>query len=475
MTFVTAPPGSTVSIWRPAYGPSTPWKYHHGMPFCAAITAVSSWRSGSSRFPHVAYELAFSPRKTKSTGPISDGSSVAGGCASKSPRSDSTRTPSRRIAARLSPRATRWTSVPPRASAAPTYAPMAPAPRTATRMRRHGSHKWEVMHSAALARLALCVNWREDARSEPVGAAEPAVQHGADHGNHHEHGRISVAPRELRHVPEVHAVDAGDHRRHGEDRHPRGDPPHVGVLAHRDLREVRLERAAEQLAEAVDPARDPHEVVVHVAEVVAHLRRDQVEVAAREAVDGRREGPDRTLHLEHLALEAVDALRRVRGVVGEDLLLDLLDVDLEALHRRLVVVDDAVDDRVEHRAGPAAQEVGPPLDRLADRVQIARVAVANGDDERRVDEEHDLAAADHLLAVDVAHGLQHDEQRLAVDLELRALVRLDRVLDGELVEVELARDGVELLRGRLVRAEPDERGGGIAGGARGVGDVEVAR
>src|SRR6185295_9587344 len=72
------------------------------------------------------------------------------------------------------------------------------------------------------------------------------------------------------------------------------------------------------------------------------------------------------------------------------------------------------------------------------------------------------------------HGLEHDEQRLAVDLELRALVRLDRVLDGELVEVELAADGVELLGRRLVHAEPDEAGPVVAGGLRGLLEVEIA-
>src|SRR3954467_6965811 len=48
------------------------------------------------------------------------------------------------------------------------------------------------------------------------------------------------------------------------------------------------------------------EVARHVAEVVAHLGRDEVEVAARQPVDRRGERPNGPLHLEHLALEAVD-------------------------------------------------------------------------------------------------------------------------------------------------------------------------
>jgi hypothetical protein len=107
-------------------------------------------------------------------------------------------------------------------------------------------------------------------------------------------------------------------------------------------------------------------------------------------------------------------------------------------------------------------------------VQVA-VAVAHGDDERRVDEQHDLPAADDLLVVDVAHRLQHDEQRLAVDLELGALVRLYGVLDGKLVEVELAADRVELLGRRLVHAEPDEARPVVADGLRGLLETEIAR
>ena len=61
------------------------------------------------------------------------------------------------------------------------------------------------------------------------------------------------------------------------------------------------------------------------------------------------------------------------------------------------------------------------------------------------------------VRLDVARGLEDDEQRVAVHVELRALVRLDRVLDRQLVQVELAPHRVELVLGRLVEADPDER------------------
>ena len=84
-----------------------------------------------------------------------------------------------------------------------------------------------------------------------------------------------------------------------------------------------------------------------------------------------------------------------------------------------------------------------------------RLPVTRRDDEPFSDEQKDLPELD--VAVLPAGGLQHEEERVAVDLELGPLMRLDRVLDGELVEVELASHRVELVLGRLVQAEPDER------------------
>ena len=48
-----------------------------------------------------------------------------------------------------------------------------------------------------------------------------------------------------------------------------------------------------------------------------------------------------------------------------------------------------------------------------DVVQRAALAVADGDHEARPDEDHHLADLDRLGAVDVAGGLDHEEQRVA--------------------------------------------------------------
>ena len=126
------------------------------------------------------------------------------------------------------------------------------------------------------------------------------------------------------------------------------------------------------------------------------------------------------------------------------------------------MVDDRVHDR--HRAPP--EEIRALLEPPPHRPQLWRVAVAHGDDELRADEDRDLPEHDRLRLVDVAGRPQDEEQAVAVALELRALVRLDCVLDSELVEVELARDRGELLLARLVEAEPGDGVGGLAGGVQ---------
>ena len=141
---------------------------------------------------------------------------------------------------------------------------------------------------------------------------------------------------------------------------------------------------------------------------------------------------------ERLALELVDALRAVRPIGREHLVLHLLHVLLEAVDRGLVVVHHLVDDRVHHGPGAGLEQLRVALEALAHVVQVAGLAVADRDHEVLSREHEDLPQLHDLVRVDVAGGLEHEQHHLAEHLELRPLVRVDGVLDRERVEVELA-------------------------------------
>ena len=68
----------------------------------------------------------------------------------------------------------------------------------------------------------------------------------------------------------------------------------------------------------------------------------------------------------------------------------------------------------------------------------------------------DLAEVDDLAILVIMSRLQDDEDVLVVVLDLRSLVRILRVLDGELVQAEQLLQALQLAGLGLVDADPDE-------------------
>ena len=184
--------------------------------------------------------------------------------------------------------------------------------------------------------------------------------------------------------------------------------------------------------------------------------------AARISASGR----GRALELGDLAGQLVDAPGHL-GVAAEHLGLDLVDVVADAGDDGVVAVDHPVEDGVEDRLGPAAQQVGLALQAAPHGGEVGGLAVADGDHEVGTDEHVDLAELDLLGLVEVARRAQHDEQRVAVALQLGPLVGDDGVLDGELVELELGGQRGDLVLFRPVQPDPRHPVGlSVQGGVR---------
>ena len=256
---------------------------------------------------------------------------------------------------------------------------------------------------------------------------------------------------------EVHPVDAGDHRGHGRDGHPRRDEAHVLVLLDGHAREVRRQDVGQEPVVGLDVVVDEAQVVGDVTEEgKQHLGHSVPPGGVHEVSQRVGERLAGTPELEDLTLEPVDRVGVAAGGRGEDLLLDLLEVLAHLAVDDRVVVDDGVHHGVQHRHRAMAEALRCGLEPLAHPGQRVALAVSHGDDEAVTDEEHDLTGLDVARRLDVAQGLEHDEHRRLVLLDLGSLVAEDGVLDGQGVQVQLLVDEGELVVGRVPQPDPDE-------------------
>ena len=95
-----------------------------------------------------------------------------------------------------------------------------------------------------------------------------------------------------------------------------------------------------------------------------------------------------------------------------------------------------------------------PSSRCRASCELAAAAVAHRDHELVADEQVDLPGLDGVVLVDVPERLEHHEQAVVVALELGPLVRVERVLDRQRVQVEDLGDGVQLVARRARAARP---------------------
>ncbi len=201
-------------------------------------------------------------------------------------------------------------------------------------------------------------------------------------------------------------------------------------------------------------------MIVNVAKIFLRPLAEMRNAAAVQLADSLHQRRDHVLQRHQLALDAVEFLQLVaRRCAGEKLVLRCLEPRLELVEDGEIAVDDIVDQRIEHEARAVAQQLGLALGARAHAGEAELRTVPDRQHVIDADKDVDLADAQlvaAILAADDLGRMQHGEQRVAVFLDLRPLVTLARILDGELVEVELARDLVELALRRLEHRHPDE-------------------
>ena len=96
-----------------------------------------------------------------------------------------------------------------------------------------------------------------------------------------------------------------------------------------------------------------------------------------------------------------------------------------------IAVDDMIDDGMQYGARPVDEATWVRFEPAAALGEWRRRTVAHVHDEAVADEHLDLTELGHLFVGEVLGGLHHDEHRSFVHVELRSLVGLDGILDGE--------------------------------------------
>ena len=207
-------------------------------------------------------------------------------------------------------------------------------------------------------------------------------------------------------------------------------------------------------------------VVQEVPVLVRDLRQARVGLfrvvqEGREVAEDDVEGIDRAVEVDRLPGEPVGVAGSGRGSV-EDLALGLVDAVLEVEDDGCVGVHNPVDDGVDDRRGPQGEEPGLGLQLGSDVLEIDLPGVPDGDREAGPAEHVDLTGLDGLRRPVVPGGAEHDEQDVAVGLDLRPLVGDDRVLQGEPGQFEVVRGLPELLLVGRGHADPGEERGVLA-------------
>jgi hypothetical protein len=141
--------------------------------------------------------------------------------------------------------------------------------------------------------------------------------------------------------------------------------------------------------------------------------------------------------------------------LGEDAVLDLLELGLEGIEDGEIPVDHRVHERVQDVCGAMAQELGLAL---AARPHVQEAALRAAAHRQRVvpaDEDVDLTHRQLVVGSALDH-VENDEQRIAVLLDLRTLMSVAGILDGQRMQVELLLHGHELGLGGIGEGDPYE-------------------
>ena len=197
-------------------------------------------------------------------------------------------------------------------------------------------------------------------------------------------------------------------------------------------------------------------MIVDVTEVVLEPRAQGRDAAAEEFRGHLEQRMHGVFQRDQFPLDPIPRLDVItRGLPGEDALLELFDLVGHHVDHGKVAFDDGVQENVEHVGRAMPQEIRFEFGARSDIGKAHACRLADGQDEIGPDKDRGLAGVE--IAAGVLLDRLHDgEELIAVFVEFGALMPALRVLDGEIVQVELVLHFENLAGLRIFQRDPDE-------------------
>src|SRR5262249_49085558 len=189
--------------------------------------------------------------------------------------------------------------------------------------------------------------WKQRASQPPTPAKLPI--HGeADNRDEPKNEKVSILPFELGHMLEVHAVDASNCSRNGENGGPCSQAPSDSSLLRLPDHQASFKCEGQHLAQRVDLLLNAAHMIADVTEQWLHFSVDGFHFGVLQAPADLCKWRYRVAQLEQLAPKRVEALNLIGGKRRlEDPILHGFDLPVHGFQDRHEVVDDEIKYGVE--------------------------------------------------------------------------------------------------------------------------------
>lgn len=197
-------------------------------------------------------------------------------------------------------------------------------------------------------------------------------------------------------------------------------------------------------------------MIADVAEMTAYCTWDPFLRSACQALPYGEERPDSSAHLDVLSVESVDRGGEVGGNLGEEVLLDGLDLRGDGVTDSEIPVHGEIGDRPGHADRPCGVQVGILSKSLEYRCSVESLPRLSGDGEPRSNEDGNLTRNNIRGIGYPLEGLEDHEHLIGSDLDPGTLLRGQRVLEEMVIEPNQISEFVDLCTCGLIEGDPCE-------------------